>query len=257
MLLILEALHSALSIHAIYSYTILNYLNPLGLLKATWSATMTIGVTSVLELVVHIFYVRRVYHVSKKNIPLIALLSALVLAHLGTGLAVTIRAFQLEFFAAFVEITGIVDASLALAVVTDVIIAGSLSFYLHTSRSGVTSTDTLINKLMAYAINNGILTSVFDIIVLIYVTTQPHNLIFLAVFQIVGNLYTNSMMATLNSRISLSNARHSIMNGSSQAMNTFRVPGSATAVPTEDSEISGDGKHRFIEITTTKDIRMV
>jgi hypothetical protein len=37
---ILESLHSAFSIHAIYYYVILNYMNPGALVKATWSAAV-------------------------------------------------------------------------------------------------------------------------------------------------------------------------------------------------------------------------
>jgi len=116
------------------------------------------------------------------------------------GIVIAVKALKLEYFDAFAQITGIVDSSLSLAVVTDVLIAGSLAYYLHTSRSGIKRTDKLVNQLLAYTINNGILTSAFDIVTLVFVTTEVNNLIFLAVFQVVGNLYTNSMMATLNSR---------------------------------------------------------
>ncbi|KDR71983.1 hypothetical protein GALMADRAFT_143336 [Galerina marginata CBS 339.88] len=199
-LLILEGLHSAFNIHAVYYYTILNYLNPLGLLQATWSIIMTLGVSSLIIFVVHLFYVRRVYHLSRKNIPLVALLVTLSLGHFATAVAVTGLAFQLKLFTAVStkggRLLGIVDASLSLTVATDILTAASLSFYLHTNRSGIESTDTMINKLMTYAINNGVLTSLFDIIIVIFVTVEPDNLVFLAVHQIIGNLYTNSMMAT-------------------------------------------------------------
>ncbi|KDR69549.1 hypothetical protein GALMADRAFT_145303 [Galerina marginata CBS 339.88] len=234
-LLILEGLHSAFSIHAVYYYTILNYLNPLGLLLITWSAIMTLGVSSLIILAVHLFYLRRVYHVSKRNIPLVALLAALSLGHFVTGVVVEVRAFQLKTYPAFSGSSlqqRIVVASLSLAVATDILTAASLSFYFHTSRSGIKSTDTLINKLMAYAINNGILTSFFDIIVLTFVVVEPDNLVFLAIFQIVGNLYTNSMMATLNARQSLANPPAVSLSG--YINNIFKVSGSATAVPIKE-----------------------
>ncbi|KDR69561.1 hypothetical protein GALMADRAFT_145313 [Galerina marginata CBS 339.88] len=256
-LLILEGLHSAFSIHAIYYYTILNYLNPLALIQATWSAIMTLGISSLIILVVHLFYVRRVYHVSRKNIPLVTLLAALSLGHFGTGIAVTVRAFQLEFFAAFSRSSRIVAASLSLAVATDILTAASLSYYLHTSRSGIERTDTLINKLMAYAINNGILTSLFDIIVLTFDTVEPNNLIFLAIFQVVGNLYTNSMMATLNSRHSLSKVNPPAVSGSGYIMNSLKAAGSATAVPIDGPELSVDSKASMPTFLNNRRINIV
>ncbi|KDR69647.1 hypothetical protein GALMADRAFT_145371 [Galerina marginata CBS 339.88] len=204
-LLILEGLHSAFSIHAVYHYVILNYFNPLALLHVTWSVIMALGVSFLIILLVHLFYVRRVYHVSRKNIPLVALLTALSLGHFATGIEATVNAFKLASLNVIsTGSPGILVASISLAVATDVLTAASLSFYLHTSRSGIESTDTLVNKLLAYAINNAILTrsatyasvkiyltwylfSLFDIVVLIFVIVEEGNLVYVAIFQIVGN----------------------------------------------------------------------
>ncbi|KAJ7678937.1 hypothetical protein DFH06DRAFT_1165265 [Mycena polygramma] len=197
---VLETVHSIFECHAIYWFVILNYDDPPALAKATWSAVLTLLLSSGIMLLVHLFYARRVWHMSRKNLPLTIIILLLAFAHSGTGVVIAVRAFQLQYFTAVATITGIVDSSLALAVVTDVLIAASLSYYLQTSRSGIKRTDTLINRLMVYTINNGILTSAFDIVTLVFVTTEVNNLIFLAVFEVVGNLYTNSMLATLNSR---------------------------------------------------------
>ncbi|KAL0953747.1 hypothetical protein HGRIS_004936 [Hohenbuehelia grisea] len=91
-------------------------------------------------------------------------------------------------------------ASLALSIAADVLIAGSLTYYLHHSRSGMKGSDHLINRLMVYAINNGMLTSILGIAVIALTAPGIHDFIFLAVFQVIGNLYTNSMLATLNAR---------------------------------------------------------
>lgn len=257
-LLILETLHSVFSMHAIYSYTILNYLNPDGLVKATWTIIMTLAVSTAIVLVVQLFYLRRVYLLSKKNIFLVAPLTVLILVRCGFGLAVTVRAFQLEFFFLFPTIDNIVDVSLALGAAADIIIAASLSFYLYSSRSGVESTDTLIKKLMVISINNGLLTSVFDIIVIIFATAQSSNFIYLAIYQVVGNLYTNSMMATLNSRRSLAQgSRVFVDEDSNRPMTTFKVHGASATAQTGDSQFSKDTKVDFIQITSTKDVHVV
>ncbi|KDR71986.1 hypothetical protein GALMADRAFT_143338 [Galerina marginata CBS 339.88] len=181
--------------------------------------------------------------VSRKNVPLVALLAALSFGDFATAVAVTVKCFQIKSFAAFFSdgrLPQIVDASLSLAVVTDIITAASLSFYLHTRRSGIKGTDTLINKLMAYAINNGILTSFFDIIVVTFVTVEPNNLIFLAIYQIIGNLYTNSMIATLNSRRSLSQIDPFPVGGLGHIKISFKTADLSTAGPIERPELSVD-----------------
>jgi len=125
----------------------------------------------------------------------------------------------------------ILITTLSLAVVTGIIIAGSLSFYLHKSRSGVESTDTVINKLMIHAVHNGILTSIVGIILLVLVTTE-RNLVFFSVFQILGSLYTNPMIATLNARHSLAQTGLPSVSVPSQAI-AFRVLESATTLQTK------------------------
>ncbi|OJT13595.1 hypothetical protein TRAPUB_9860 [Trametes pubescens] len=61
-------------------------------------------------------------------------------------------------------------------------------------------TDHLANKLTFWAINIGALTSIVDVLVLAF-SEATSNLIFLALYTVVGNLYSNSLLATLNIRI--------------------------------------------------------
>ena len=61
-------------------------------------------------------------------------------------------------------------------------------------------TDTLLKKLMILVINNGFLTTAVDLLVLVFIIVAPKTLIFLAIFVVEGNLYTNSLLATLNAR---------------------------------------------------------
>ncbi|KAF5319761.1 hypothetical protein D9619_008534 [Psilocybe cf. subviscida] len=183
---ILESLHSAFSIHAIYYYVILNYLNPTALLKATWSI---------------IVYLNR--HVSKRNVPLAVSIAVLELANVGTAVSVVILAFQLELFSDFGGLRKILipaDISLALTVTIDILIAGSLSIRLRLSKTGISDTDRIIDKLVVHAINNGIVTSIASVFCLIFATTEKTSLVYLMFYQCIGHLYSNSMISTLNSQ---------------------------------------------------------
>jgi len=67
---------------------------------------------------------------------------------IGAGLAVTAIAVQLQFFSSFLTVRKLVvleDINLSLAMVVDIMIAGSLSIYLHIRKSGIPSTDKIIN----------------------------------------------------------------------------------------------------------------
>ncbi|KAE9395343.1 hypothetical protein BT96DRAFT_997746 [Gymnopus androsaceus JB14] len=95
------------------------------------------------------------------------------------------------------------STGLACAAIADLLIAASLCFYLHKSHTGIRATDSVINKLLVYAINTGLLTSIFAVVDMICFLTMPHNLIHDAMNIMVGKLYTSSLLASLNVRTDL------------------------------------------------------
>ncbi|KAK0200034.1 hypothetical protein DFS33DRAFT_213487 [Desarmillaria ectypa] len=199
---ILEVLHVAFPGHAIYYYVILHYGDPAALTEATWTASLNLGVTGLIGVLVYLFYARRIYYLSNHNVPLVAAIIILSICRLGTSIGITAYSIHLKYFVRFERnsMTSLVRASLAIHVVTDILVAASLCYYLHSSRTGIKRTDTIINRLMVYAVHNGLLTAVADILVIAFNTAYPSNLIYLAVYQVVANLYSNSLLATLNAR---------------------------------------------------------
>lgn len=89
------------------------------------------------------------------------------------------------------------------AVLSDVLIAVSLCVLLHGNRTGFKSTNTLITSLIVYAINRCLLTSVVAVIEVVVFAISPTSLWFVAIDFVVGKLYANSLLATLNQRNSL------------------------------------------------------
>ncbi|KAG1842973.1 hypothetical protein F4604DRAFT_1597085, partial [Suillus subluteus] len=80
------------------------------------------------------------------------------------------------------------------------LIASSLCYLLATSRTGFSSTDSLVTKLASYTISTGCLTSVCSIIAVITCAVMPNNFIFLSIAFLVTKLYVNSFMALLNAK---------------------------------------------------------
>ncbi|KAG6918735.1 hypothetical protein DXG01_012220 [Tephrocybe rancida] len=91
------------------------------------------------------------------------------------------------------------------AVLADIFIALSLVVLLWGSRTGFRRTNTLVNILIVYAINRCVLTSVVAVAEVIAFAVSPHSLWFLAIDFVVGKLYANSLLATLNSRHGMRN----------------------------------------------------
>ncbi|KAL0960910.1 hypothetical protein HGRIS_005919 [Hohenbuehelia grisea] len=104
-----------------------------------------------------------------------------------------------------------------------------------------------------YAINNGILTSALFLVVSILASANPDNYIFFALYMIIGNLYANSALATLNIRNSLKSmpedGRLNLQGGASH-LSTPMVSGQ-----TDDSfRLKDLTRSKVIQIRKTTDI---
>ncbi|KDN49856.1 hypothetical protein RSAG8_01921, partial [Rhizoctonia solani AG-8 WAC10335] len=93
----------------------------------------------------------------------------------------------------------LVGGWLGAAAVCDILIVYMLSHALMTQRTGFGRTDALINKILWYTINTGLLTSLIAVTDLITFCTMD-NMIHLGFNFVLGKLYTNTLLATLNAR---------------------------------------------------------
>ncbi|KAI0044644.1 hypothetical protein FA95DRAFT_1608375 [Auriscalpium vulgare] len=106
-------------------------------------------------------------------------------------------------FSEMQKLTGTAVSGLVLGVSADITLAVSLAHYLHRGRSGLKRSDTLINKLILYAVTTGFVPSVNNVLNLIFYVTYPNDFYYQFFNFQVCKLYTNSFLATLNSRASL------------------------------------------------------
>ncbi|OCB89745.1 hypothetical protein A7U60_g3093 [Sanghuangporus baumii] len=118
------------------------------------------------------------------------------------------------------QVRWIFTAGLAVAVLCDILITGSLCYWLHGSRSGVHGMNEIIDKIILYSIENGMLiwmNEIIDKIILYSIEngmliclasvaslicgiTMPGNLIFIGIHFVISKLYINSILASLNTR---------------------------------------------------------
>ncbi|KAF9237040.1 hypothetical protein BU15DRAFT_76278 [Melanogaster broomeanus] len=89
----------------------------------------------------------------------------------------------------------------------DVMIAGYLCYFLQSNRNASSSMDRVINAVILYTFENNSLTSAATIVSMIAWLTMPHNLVFMGLHVIISKLYSNSLLATLNTRKQLQHER--------------------------------------------------
>ncbi|KAL5482792.1 hypothetical protein ACEPAI_9387 [Sanghuangporus weigelae] len=189
---LLETVHSVFSGHAVYHYAISSFGNPFALLIPTWSVTaqILVGVGLYLgasEMCVH----NESMEIQRQqcNAYREYLMSVIL----------TIQAFHLETFAEQPKIKWLTTAVLATSVFTDLVIAASLTYFLHHLRNAF-SANTLVNDLIAYSLETGAITSVCGIATLVSFDILPTTFVYLSFFFVLSKLYSNSLLATLNTR---------------------------------------------------------
>ncbi|KDR70475.1 hypothetical protein GALMADRAFT_144760 [Galerina marginata CBS 339.88] len=159
-LVALEMLHLAVSIHALYYFLITNYLNPFALLQNVWWVAdfylttefilrchriclrimlkLTLGIIGLIMTLVHLCYAMRIYHVSgrKKIVPIAIAVVSLIPCAIGWVVVAVLFRDRLNAHLPGLPET-LAKALLAAAIAIDVFIAYTLSYYLHTNRSGM------------------------------------------------------------------------------------------------------------------------
>ncbi|KAJ7608369.1 hypothetical protein FB45DRAFT_946536 [Roridomyces roridus] len=204
LLWLLETAHTALACTFIFRMLILNFGDTEALLFTTVSDDVTHGVLGATIFVVHCFYVWRLW-IFTRNIFLAGLVFLLALGHLVFEIVVMAILFEFPAFSEFHRATPFFTTAMTMAVAADIIIAVAMATNLKSKQQRVKETNSLLNKLIAYIVSTGLLTSVVDIIILATFLGMPDNLVYLCFLNFINNFYANSMLAMLNARRSLRN----------------------------------------------------
>lgn len=188
---------------ASYHYLVTGFFNPLELAKAHWTIPVNIPITGVMMLVTHLYFTQRIWIVSQRSVWITAAIGIISVAHFAVMLMIFGRIIQLPMFGQWLAYGNTTHAALGIGMGADLLIALVLSYFLFTSRTGVQNTDSIVNRIIIVIVNNGVLLAAVEVVVLVTVLMFPANFIYLAIFQVVGNLYANSLLATLNIRNAL------------------------------------------------------
>ncbi|KAI0959388.1 hypothetical protein AcW1_004224 [Taiwanofungus camphoratus] len=195
-----DTVHQALITHTVYTYLVTNFSNPPILGIIIWSLIIEVLFNGFTALLVQSFYALRIWKLSSQNIWITAIVMLLILGEFSCVLAYAILAIQMHTFAELSQLKGLSMSVNAIAAAGDLVIALSLCFMLHRSRTGFRRSDGLINKLIVFTVNTGLLTSVCAVCSLIAIVVLPGTFIYICFYFTLGRLYTNSILATLNAR---------------------------------------------------------
>ncbi|KZP05049.1 hypothetical protein FIBSPDRAFT_903799 [Athelia psychrophila] len=229
---ILDTVDAALNCHILYYYLVSNFLNPLAMTSPVWSTSSLrafarktqlqgwCNLQSITDFFVRCLFARRIFRLSHENYILTAGIVVISIMDLTCGIVITIKGFQIASFADLNALTKLFYLNFAAGFTGDLYVAFVLSYYLYTSRTGYTRTDTLIKNLIVYSINTaggyatdrlpGVLGAITALNAFLGMLFQygaddvdgmqyiimPTNFIFIAFYLMLSKLYVNSYLAT-------------------------------------------------------------
>ncbi|TBU51872.1 hypothetical protein BD310DRAFT_941401 [Dichomitus squalens] len=202
-LIVIDTAHCIACIHSCYVYLVSSYSDPLALLYGIWSIQCQPLLAGLAVLVSQSFFARRVYIISEKYRFLVVISLLLTFVTFGFSIAGTVVAFKLHIFTQYEHYYWMDSAACAAAVAADALTTSVLTITLRQSRTGYRHTDTLIDRLVLYTINTGLLTGIANCSALVFAIARPDTFIWIGIEIVAMRLYSNSVLALLNSRRSL------------------------------------------------------
>ncbi|KAG2131944.1 hypothetical protein BD769DRAFT_595472 [Suillus cothurnatus] len=253
---VLDTLHVSLMCHALYYYLVTSFGDVDNLATGVWSLFISLGLNLCMAVLVQTYFAFRICHLTRSNIRwwLTSFLMLIVVAHFAFGLETVILMFIKKQFSALSDITLYAATPFAIAaVLSDVFIAASLCILLHGNRSPVIETNTLVNTLIIYAINRCLLTSLVAVAEVIAFAIIPDSLWFIAIDFVIGKLYANSLLASLNSRSALRGRNHTQTDSTSFRINTINLTGLQSS---SDGDSNGGTQSKMIASTVSARARV-
>ncbi|KAJ3484320.1 hypothetical protein NLI96_g5725 [Meripilus lineatus] len=204
---VLDFLHFFMTTHAFYYYGVTNYMNPVAMSKMTWSLVVHVLCESISDAIVRGIFSWRIWKLSGGNKPLVVTFAIIAVAIFAGGIAFSTRAAQVVYWGDFEEISSLIYYSLGTAAGADVLMSATLCYYLSRRRSSFRSTQSLLDTLVVFSINAGVFTSTCALACVISYATMPNNFIFQAFYYPLPKLLLNSLMAMMNARPSIRDAK--------------------------------------------------
>ncbi|EPS94465.1 hypothetical protein FOMPIDRAFT_1026197 [Fomitopsis schrenkii] len=205
LLFVLDTAITMADLDILWGYTVTNHSNPLALFALTDSFLVDYALSAVTVLLVQCWYMRNVWQFLSQRwykIPLTAVCLMLALTSCACSLA-SVYLGNIDRTVPGIFVATKIPASLQTvsASVTDIYITVALTLVLRGERTGFKHTETLIRKLITYAINRGALTTALQIGQFLTYVSLPDTTFVWAIFHFVGcKAYVNSLLAILNAR---------------------------------------------------------
>ncbi|KAJ4490546.1 hypothetical protein J3R30DRAFT_3694217 [Lentinula aciculospora] len=197
--------HTITSLHALYIVTVTDFGQPQLFVKLPNSIDITLLFEGLITIVVQGFFITRVQRLSKIHKIIIYLFWICAILRFAASVALTVFGIQTPSATAYVaDWSWLLTTLFTLGAFVDLGVALALCAYLYSQRAtSIAKTGILLDRLIAFTLTTGLLTSVVSVVTVISYVTMPDNSVWILMYTLLAKSYSNSMMVSLNSRPAL------------------------------------------------------
>ncbi|KAJ7512793.1 hypothetical protein B0H11DRAFT_8493 [Mycena galericulata] len=199
-----EVAHAVCIAKSLYVMTVSDYGHPEKLFLIPRTLAAAVLFSGIIGAGVQVFFASRIYSVSRSFfIPCLSW--CLSFLRLLGSITACVYGFRMQTIPGFeTQWAWLLKSLWSVASANDVIIAVTLVYLLHHQRSTADKrTVAIVDKLVAWTIETGVVTGAAGLVSLVCFVTMPENFVWLGCFVVAARLYSNSLLASLNSRAGL------------------------------------------------------
>ncbi|KAI0794145.1 hypothetical protein C8Q74DRAFT_559600 [Fomes fomentarius] len=149
------------------------------------------------------FFMHRVYILGREYKIIVGVAALFLLLELAVCLVTAADYVHFDRWDLIVKRLWLISIHNGASAVADLLITAVLIRKLRQSRTGFPRRDSLISVLIKYSVSTGLITGIYNIVSLLF-TVAAANFIYLGIVFVGIKLYSNSVLAALNSRQSIS-----------------------------------------------------
>ncbi|KIJ61705.1 hypothetical protein HYDPIDRAFT_115504 [Hydnomerulius pinastri MD-312] len=183
-------------------YLIVHYADDSALQSANWPSTSTYIIGFVIDFFVYLYFTWRIWSFTE-NMYIVIFMSSISISRTVVSIIACVLSVLSDTWSSYLKHTRpLILTGNVLFIIGDTLSASVMAYHLNKSKrqSGMYRTDLLINRLLIFAVATGGLTSLVDIIALVFTLTQPQSLAFMGPILVQTRLYANSLLTSLNIR---------------------------------------------------------
>ncbi|THU84211.1 hypothetical protein K435DRAFT_971280 [Dendrothele bispora CBS 962.96] len=192
----LDCTNSALALYTTYYYLVSGFANLATLNTVLWAIPAVILFINASSGITHFFFSWRIFQLTRSHYIFGALL-VLQVATVSVGIVTGVHALQVNSFAAYSVVSNILTSWLSLQAAVDILLSALLIWIFRISRTGICSTNAVLNRMMRGALQTGVISSAFSIGYLLSFVLAPGNLIWMVFGYCLGRIYSITLMDTL------------------------------------------------------------